>query len=66
MILLAINIHLPLDTILFHDDLIFVATLEDNLQWSIYNSNAIAMKCNMEISTEKDKHSSLSREKIYK
>jgi hypothetical protein len=36
---------------LFADDLVLLATSEDDLQLSIYNSNTTATKYNMKIST---------------
>ena len=52
---IPINRHLKLDTIIFADDLVLLATSEDDLQWSVHNLNLVAQKYSMEISTEKTK-----------
>jgi len=41
--------------VLFADDLVFLATSDSDLQWSIYNLNTNATKYNVVISTEKTK-----------
>lgn len=52
---IPINRNLHLDTVIFADDLVLLATSEDDLQRSIYNLNLIAEKYSMEISTNKTK-----------
>lgn len=44
-----------IDTLLFADDIVFMATSEDNLQRLVYNFNQMAESFNMEISTDKSK-----------
>jgi hypothetical protein len=40
---------------LFADNLVLLATSEDNLQWSVYSLNTITTKYSVKISTEKTK-----------
>ncbi|KAJ4440460.1 hypothetical protein ANN_08601 [Periplaneta americana] len=42
-----------IDTLLFADDIVFMATSEDNLQRLVYNFNQMAKSFNMKISTDK-------------
>lgn len=52
---ITINRHLHLDTLIFADDLVLLATSEDDLQRSIYNLKLIADTYHMVISTTKTK-----------
>jgi hypothetical protein len=48
---IAINRNLQLDAMIFADDLVLSAALEDDLQHSLYNFKLVAEKYSMEIST---------------
>jgi len=57
---IAINRRLQLNTMLFDDDLVLLATSGEDLQSSICNWSTAATKYHLEISTEKTK-----RERTY-
>jgi hypothetical protein len=52
---IAINRNLQLDSVIFADDLVFLAASEGDLHHSLYNFPLVAEKYSMEISTEKTK-----------
>lgn len=46
---------MQLDALLFADDLVLMASTEDDLQYSVHNLNMVSEKYNMEINIEKSK-----------
>ncbi|KAJ4448392.1 hypothetical protein ANN_10408 [Periplaneta americana] len=52
---IPINRNLQLDALLFADDLVVMASTEDDLQYSVHNLNIVSEKYNMEINIEKSK-----------
>ncbi|KAJ4435598.1 hypothetical protein ANN_18214 [Periplaneta americana] len=52
---IPINRNLQLDALLFADDLVLMASTEDDLQYSVHNLNMVSEKYNMEINIEKSK-----------
>ncbi|KAJ4431469.1 hypothetical protein ANN_20067 [Periplaneta americana] len=52
---IPINRNLQLDALLFADDLVLMASTEDDLQYSVHNLNKVSEKYNMEINIEKSK-----------
>jgi hypothetical protein len=52
---ISINRSMILDTLLFADDQVLIATSEDELQWAIYNLQKTISDSDMSISTEKSK-----------
>ncbi|KAJ4450649.1 hypothetical protein ANN_02078 [Periplaneta americana] len=62
---IPINGNLQLDALLFADDLVLMASTEDDLQYSVHNLNKVSEKYNMEINIEKSKIMSFCGKFLY-